>query len=689
MVTIDTLICQSINPFDQRDLKAGNFWLEQQEAAQTVDSIHLEELKKIEAYLDLVAQDHSSRTLLLLGDSGSGKSFLLGRLKRQLNNKAFFVYIDPWVDSRFIWRHILRKTINSLLYKPQNQSDSQLLLCLKSLSLIKEGKLLPNFFNVDERRKFITYLKNTYPDGLNNAREFLGILYDLMNSSLSDLASDWLKGDHLAEEDLKDLRVSSSIDNEDYARGILENLGRISIESRPIIFCFDQLDNIPLSPSGFIDLQSLFNVNSNIHTQLVSNFLIIISMPTSTWKDNEKRIQPADLAAGRLHQKIILKTIDKKQIEAIWFLKVSSLHTQINLKPNSSIYPLNQQQIEINFPNGRTLPRTALVVGRNLYQAYKDGLIINYKDKIRNVISNDDNREKSQIIKSPQDDILSLFKLYWAEEFQKNKKEIQKVTLFSPLDLVKMLGETLQALKVQKIQIKILNSKFNDCSLSYTEHNQRIGIIWTEDQNLTNFCYIMNACVKAINNKTCQQIYLLRNATVGNPTNKGYQIYRSIFHHSLHRHLQPTLTSIHYFKTYHQLVMDAKSKDLVIAGQEIDLSMLEDLIRQSRIFENCQLLLDLGLIQKTVEENLEKRQNSQEEDDEITEYLLSIIKTQNFISLQALIEKTLEHFSNNYLLNFDQVHLLIKNICDQNLAMITNSNESTEKQLICLKPQSK
>jgi hypothetical protein len=688
MVTIDTLICQSINSFDQ-NLKAGNFWLEQQEAAQTVDSIHLEELKKIESYLDLVAQDHFSRTLLLLGDSGSGKSYLLGRLKRQLNNKAFFVYIDPWVDSRFIWRHILRKTINSFLYKPQNQSESQLLLWLKSLPIIKEDKLLQNFSNVEQRQRFITYLKNTYPDGLNNAREFLGVLYDLMNPSLSDLASDWLKGDHLAEEDLKELRVSSSINNEDYARGILENLGKISIESRPIIFCFDQLDNIPLSPSGFIDLQSLFNVNSNIHTQVVSNFLIIISMPTSTWKDNEKRIQPSDLAAGRLHQKIILKTIDKKQIEAIWSLKVSSLHTQINPKPNSSIYPLNQQQIEINFPSGKTLPRTALVVGRNLYQAYKDGLLLNHKVELNKTIKNNESTGKTEIIEPPKDNFLSLFKLYWSEEFQKNKKEIQKVNLFSPLDMVKMLGETLQALKVQKIQIKILNSKFNDCSLSYIDNEQRIGIIWTEDQNLTNFCHIMNACVKAINNKTCQRIYLLRNATVGNPNNKGYQTYRSIFHHSLHRHLQPTLTSIHYLKTYHQLVMDAKSKDLVIAGKEIDLSMLEDLIRQSRIFESCQLLLDLGLIQKKVEESLEKRQNNQEEYNKIKEYLLSIIKTQNFISIKILIEKTLEHFSDNFLLNFDQVHQLIKDICEQNLAIITNPEESPEKQLICLKIQSK
>ncbi|GFE68531.1 ATP-binding protein [Chroococcus sp. FPU101] len=688
MVTIDSLICQSINPFDE-NLKAGNFWLEQQDTRQTVESIHLEEMKKIESSLDLVSSEHSSRTLLLLGDSGSGKSYLLGRLKRQLNNKAFFIYIDPWVDSRFLWRHILRKTISSLLYKPENQSYSQLVLWLKNLPIIQNSKF-QKIFNNEERKRFIVQLKNSYSDGINNAREFFGILYDLLNPSLSDLASDWLKGDHLSEEDLKDLRVSSSINNEDYARGILENLGRISVGSLPFILCFDQLDNLPVSSSGFIDLQSLFNVNSNIHTQIIKNFLMIISMPTSTWKDNEKRIQPADLAEGRLHQKIILKTIDKKQIEAIWSLKLSRLHSPVNPKSNSSIYPLNQQQIDLNFPSGKTLPRNALVVGRKLYQTYKDGLLLNHL-------------ENSASRQTPQNDLLSLFKLSWSEEFQISKNKIIKVNQLTALELMKMLDEVLQFLKYTKRALKFSPNNVNSSYLSFLNASEKICLIWTEDQNMNYFCNVMKFCNKEIEAKTYRHLYLLRNSTLGNPANKGYQIYRSIFkppHREglspesnsgacIPRHIQPTLTSIHYLVTYHQLMMNAKSKELVIGGKIIDLPTLENLIRQSRIFENCQLLLDLRLIQKTVEVNSAKKQSHQEENDQIKDYLLKIIQTQNFISLPALIEKALEHFSNNYLLNFDQVHQLTQEICNQNLAIITHSDEPIEKQLICLNPTTK
>ena len=47
-------------------------------------------LRAVDQTIRQIAKDHNTRTLLLTGDSGSGKSYLLGRLKRQLNDKAFF-----------------------------------------------------------------------------------------------------------------------------------------------------------------------------------------------------------------------------------------------------------------------------------------------------------------------------------------------------------------------------------------------------------------------------------------------------------------------------------------------------------------------------------------------------------------------------------------------------------------------
>jgi len=53
-----------------------------------------------------------------------------------------------------------------------------------------------------------------------------------------------LRGDDLDEDDLNQLGVKHTIDNED-AQNILANFGRISAQTQPIVLCFDQLDNIP------------------------------------------------------------------------------------------------------------------------------------------------------------------------------------------------------------------------------------------------------------------------------------------------------------------------------------------------------------------------------------------------------------------------------------------------------------
>jgi replication-associated recombination protein RarA len=97
MLSIDEIILRSINPFD--NFFSVNFWHKQQQPEPTVDSIHQEVIAKIEAVLDQVAQAHHTLTVILDGDAGSGKTYLLGRLKNKFNHKAFFIYIPLFPQS--------------------------------------------------------------------------------------------------------------------------------------------------------------------------------------------------------------------------------------------------------------------------------------------------------------------------------------------------------------------------------------------------------------------------------------------------------------------------------------------------------------------------------------------------------------------------------------------------------------
>lgn len=674
MASIDQIIRREINPFDPATFKPGNFWQEQQDPLLNVDSIHYEAIARIEVILAQVAKDHRTRTLILYGDSGSGKSHLLGRLKQTLNPKAFFTYIGPWPDSDFIWRHILRQTVDSLLYVPQERQESQLLLWLRGLPAFRERGFKK--WVLGERAIFIRNLRATYPAGIYNAKEFFGVLYDLTNPELYPLACDWLRGDDLDEDDLNQLGVKHTIDNEDAAQNILANFGRISAQTQPIVLCFDQLDNIPRLPDGSIDLQALFSVNSSIHNQSLKNFLVIISIITNTFKQNANRIQSADRA--RIDAAIPLKTITLEQAEALWKSRLTPLHRQADPRPAERIYPLDRQALKEKFPGGKTFPRYALMLGRKLFQDYKAKLVTN---KIN--IPTKHEPVTPAVTRSEID--IAAFQLVWSKEFDKTHQKISRIRQFSSPELIQMLREALDVLEIKGVQPRFFPSPtYASYSLSYQLPSQsgRFGVAWTEDPNMSSFFHVMNSCLKAVTQNICQTMYLIRAESLGSTNNQGYKRYTQIFTGSPHRHIRPNLTSVHYLATYHSLVNAACSRELVVGDKTPNLKELEALIRQSKILHDCPLLQDLGIVAHRPPSVIKQVLPLQP----VAEFLLNLVKTQQFLGRQTLIENVLNRFSQ---VNESQVEQLIHQLCQTRQIQLLDPNAKPEAQLICLVPSSK
>ncbi len=688
MAKIDEVIKQSLNPFD--NIAARNFWAEEN-PSPTVESIHQEELTQIESVLASVAQDRQSRTLILYGDGGSGKTHFMGRLKQKLNDRAFFVYIDPFSHSDHIWRHILRYTVDSLVNAPTGQADSQLIQWLKSfLSTIRSGLKREQQSLIDrikgvfgqtktdtvrDRQDFINILKKSIgTSGIYNANEFFGVLYSLTNPDLYPLACEWLKGESLDEESLKKLSVKQDIDNEDKARGILGNFSKISAKTQPIVLCFDQLDNIGRLPDGSIDLQALFNVTSTIYNGAWKGFLIIISIRTSTWNNNYKRVQPSDLDRASL--KVRLKRITLQEVESLLATRLYALHQQAAEEQPSAIYPLTQSVLVKEFPSQKASPRQALTLGKQLFQKYKEGLI---KDPQLLKSSRPDGKTPLPHPMPPIiDKIQAEFKLLWQQEYKKVQGKITKITLVAIPDLIRMLQEALTALQVPGIKPKLLAGRFANNSLSYQpSQKKRIGIVWTEDPGMRPFFDIMSACQKAIDNDQCQILQLVRAGDVGNPKLAGNQIYRQIFTHTQHHHIRPNLSSVHYLVTYHNLVNSAMADELVVAGKSINLKELQDLIRQCQIFQGCFLLQEL----KIVSSEITKSKSDTLDLQPIKNYLLNLVITQQFMGRKALTQNAREQFVQ---ISELQIQQLLYQLCEENKVKIINPKAKPEAQTICL-----
>ncbi len=654
-------------------------------ATSTVNSIHTDAIDQIAKVLDLVVKDNYTRSVLLEGDSGCGKSYLLARLKKTLNSKAFFAYIDSCPTSDSIWCHTLRHLVDSLMHRPEGEQESQLLLWLKGLSAFRHGGLMKRLLG--EKGLFIKNFRSTYPTGIYQPKDFFGVLYQLTkNPDLFVLACDWLRGENLDQEELKLLGVSSVIDSEEAARGILGNFGRIADATKPIVLCFDQLDNGSRLPDGTLDLSPYFKVNTTLHNNHIKNFLVVISIVSHIWRTSQKTLPQSDLP--RLNEYVALKDITLEQVKALWALRLSPLHRQAKPKPSSPIEPLNEQALQQRFPGGKANLRNALMLGRELFLSYRG--------------------------EPEKEDTLAIFQLLWVKKFQENKAKIDRIRKFSSLDLIAMLKQALQALEIQIIKDKILPSKtYSSYSFSCQLPGRREtrGIFWNEEPNMGSFYFAMKACQKAINQNRCDSLILIRGEKLGNPKNKGYRLFEKIFDGSDHHHIIPQLESVYYLRTYQTLARDAREGDLVVGGETPNLQELEELMRRGNIFHDCPLLQDLEIVppsNRGTRENVSQQTKSIENvpqktkviakvspqpgrvklpaEAEVKDFVLDLVKTQKFIAVKVLIENCAQE-QQFPKINTSEVKQIIHELCEAKLISIMNPQATVEEQLVCLIPQ--
>lgn len=670
MATLEQIIQQEINPFDPVTFVTGNFWTDDKQPVDaTVESIHQSELSQIQTILTSVIKSHDTRSILLTGDSGCGKSYLLKRLQKTLNDRAFFVYIEACSVTDYIWRHTLRSMVDSLLYRPEGEKEPQLILWVKGLSAYKAESLKKKILGA--KKNFIHELTSTYPTGIYQPKDFFSVLYELTNPDLYFAACDWLRGYSVSEDDLKRLGVGSVIDSEEAARGIIRNFGRISADNKPIVLCFDQVE-ATTSAKGESDPYAVFRVNTAFNTDNLKNFLIIISIIEQIRKRWKSKIPQSDLA--KINYTIELKQITLEQVKALWANRLKPLHSQANPQPTSPIAPLSEEDFKTKYPGGIANLRDSLKFGGKLYQQIKEGKGIEIEPDTSEEIEPD----TPPTPPPPQGNKPeAAFKLLWQREFNKTKSKISRIQQLSSPELVEMLILAMETLGIESIKRKILRGKYANYSFSYQLLNQakKVGILWNEDSNMTSFFHTMKACEKFIQANQDTPLKLIRSASLGNRKNQGYRLYKKLFNQS--SHIRPSLESVHYLKTYQNLVNDAKAGDLVVNYENLNLTQLKDLICQTKILHQCQLLQDLAVVPPTITPPGTKKN----ELGKAKEFLLNLVTTQHLLAEKVLIQNAKSQFPE---VEETEIKNLIQELCKIGKISFVNPNAKPEDRMVCL-----
>lgn len=255
-----------------------------------VSTIHAGAFRHCCELIAAVRQERRSKSLLIHGEAGSGKTHLLGRLQRHLVSNtappakaaAMFVAIRLQTSARMIWRYVRRKLVQDLLRTDANET-SQLYVALRQrlgdrlgptgfdawLESLKQSSadLAPVEAQIDKLA----------PDG-SLPRDLGVILANLLADRHRRDARAWLVGDTISDDAHDRLGLSPDDElepeKESIAHDIVLGLCKVCGNELPIVFCFDQIEALDDIDADDTALQAFGQLVASLHDETTNVLLI-------------------------------------------------------------------------------------------------------------------------------------------------------------------------------------------------------------------------------------------------------------------------------------------------------------------------------------------------------------------------------------------------------------------------------
>jgi hypothetical protein len=319
------------NPF--RHAAAGSAW---EEPLADMPSLNQKAFERALTLLHQVQADGYSAALVVMGEAGSGKTHLLGRLQRhcaELGGRPFVAMRTDCAPSR-IWRHIRNEFVESLR-RGQRGTWMQLL---------------------HERRESIEEVP------IGNLRR---VLWHLADGRHPYDALDWLRGAALSKASLERMDLGEAefeVDEEaeDEARAIVVALAHF-LAPAPILLCLDQVEAIQSHPG---DTSALFQLGKACGglVDLTKNVALILCVQEAFLVSLHEAMRQAD--RDRVLQ-------DRTSLPRIGQAEAREL-VQLRLKATENVsdrWPVDLEELNRRIPAGGEIARRVLHQAAALFDA--------------------------------------------------------------------------------------------------------------------------------------------------------------------------------------------------------------------------------------------------------------------------------------------------------------------------------
>lgn len=310
-----------------------------------------------------VAGGGGSRSVLLFGAAGCGKTHLLSRLRRWLNAEldagpsrpaALFVAVRMETSRGMIWRH-LRRRFSEELTHTRSDGTTHLDVILHRFAERANGNLSLAFEIAQIR---------------DCSEDLMQVLEAYAANRHRRLCRAWLKGDLLSENQLGLLNIAQPQNEglEDWleaeARQVIGAVTRLAAPS-PVVFCFDQIEALGLSQErenyGFF-----CQMGANLF-DTTSNSLLISTVNADFLIDFQSGSRDADFARIRKDQ-FDLQLLD-------WSLGKELIEARLALVPEVKAgNPINDDKLRSYFhsQHGWVTPRKLIHEAQRLFAIWQD-----------------------------------------------------------------------------------------------------------------------------------------------------------------------------------------------------------------------------------------------------------------------------------------------------------------------------